>query len=197
VTGRYTQPDPLRFVDGPSVYAYAGNSPWSVIDPTGLELPGGARDTKCGDSGWWQWLRRGQEAHITFAVAARAAKPTTNFSFNSSLGGLLSGRTDVRNNSSGAHYEVKPTTYGGGSQYFSAKSQLNDYINQANSGGISPRSSRGDWSDLFGKREFVDRGRFRFFPDNPSRSGLVFYECLPEKPPSCSAGNLSGNPPNL
>ena len=25
VTGRYTQPDPLRFIDGPSVYAYAGN----------------------------------------------------------------------------------------------------------------------------------------------------------------------------
>ncbi len=35
-TGRYTQPDPLGFVDGPSVYAYAGNSPFMVTDPTGL-----------------------------------------------------------------------------------------------------------------------------------------------------------------
>ncbi len=36
VTGRYTQPDPLGFVDGPSVYAYAGNSPWMKVDPEGL-----------------------------------------------------------------------------------------------------------------------------------------------------------------
>jgi RHS repeat-associated protein len=34
-TGRYTQPDPLRFVDGPSVYAYAGNSPWMETDRDG------------------------------------------------------------------------------------------------------------------------------------------------------------------
>jgi RHS repeat-associated protein len=36
VTGRYTQPDPLRFVDGPSVYAYAGSSPFSKTDKEGL-----------------------------------------------------------------------------------------------------------------------------------------------------------------
>ena len=36
VTGRYTQPDPLRFVDGPSVYAYAKNSPLMVTDRLGL-----------------------------------------------------------------------------------------------------------------------------------------------------------------
>ncbi|MEQ1712164.1 MAG: RHS repeat-associated core domain-containing protein [Hyphomicrobium sp.] len=41
--GRYTQPDPLGFVDGPSVYAYARNAPGEVIDFTGLspEVPGG------------------------------------------------------------------------------------------------------------------------------------------------------------
>jgi RHS repeat-associated protein len=46
VTGRYTQPDPLRFVDGPSVYAYAGSSPWMRTDREGKEywpLPGGGR----------------------------------------------------------------------------------------------------------------------------------------------------------
>jgi RHS repeat-associated protein len=35
-TGRYTQPDPLRFVDGPSIYAYAKSSPLVNVDPTGL-----------------------------------------------------------------------------------------------------------------------------------------------------------------
>ena len=34
--GRYTQPDPLGFVDGPSVYAYAGNSPLRYVDRLGL-----------------------------------------------------------------------------------------------------------------------------------------------------------------
>ena len=33
--GRYTQPDPLGFVDGPSVYGYAGNSPQVYVDPEG------------------------------------------------------------------------------------------------------------------------------------------------------------------
>ena len=33
--GRYTQPDPLGFVDGPSRYAYAVNSPQGNVDPDG------------------------------------------------------------------------------------------------------------------------------------------------------------------
>jgi RHS repeat-associated protein len=33
--GRYTQPDPLGFVDGPSVYGYAGGSPQSAVDRDG------------------------------------------------------------------------------------------------------------------------------------------------------------------
>jgi RHS repeat-associated protein len=37
VSGRYTQPDPLRFVDGSSVYAYAGNSPFMNTDREGLD----------------------------------------------------------------------------------------------------------------------------------------------------------------
>jgi RHS repeat-associated protein len=41
VTGRYTQADPLRFVDGPSIYAYAGNSPIIKTDMTGLNTPPG------------------------------------------------------------------------------------------------------------------------------------------------------------
>jgi RHS repeat-associated protein len=34
--GRYTLPDPLGFVDGPSVYGYAGGSPLVSVDPFGL-----------------------------------------------------------------------------------------------------------------------------------------------------------------
>jgi RHS repeat-associated protein len=34
--GRYTQPDPLGFVDGPSVYAYAVSLPLTGVDPNGL-----------------------------------------------------------------------------------------------------------------------------------------------------------------
>jgi RHS repeat-associated protein len=34
-TGRYTQADPLRFVDGPGLYAYAGGSPWMRTDRNG------------------------------------------------------------------------------------------------------------------------------------------------------------------
>ncbi len=41
VTGRYTQPDPLGFVDGPSVYAYAGNSPFMKTDREGLNAAEG------------------------------------------------------------------------------------------------------------------------------------------------------------
>jgi RHS repeat-associated protein len=33
--GRYIQPDPLGFVDGPSIYGYAGQSPLMRVDPTG------------------------------------------------------------------------------------------------------------------------------------------------------------------
>lgn len=36
ITGRYTQPDPLRFVDGLSVYAYAKNMLLMLTDSSGL-----------------------------------------------------------------------------------------------------------------------------------------------------------------
>jgi RHS repeat-associated protein len=40
VTGRYIQPDPLRFVDGPSIYAYAVSSPFMKTDRDGLHIEG-------------------------------------------------------------------------------------------------------------------------------------------------------------
>jgi RHS repeat-associated protein len=38
-TGRYTQPDPLGFTDGPAIYTYAGNNPLMFVDPSGLKMP--------------------------------------------------------------------------------------------------------------------------------------------------------------
>ncbi len=38
-TGRYTQADPLGFVNGPSLYAYALNSPQMYTDPDGRYVP--------------------------------------------------------------------------------------------------------------------------------------------------------------
>ena len=57
VTGRYTQPDPLRFVDGPSVYAYAGNSPFMNVDRDGAAI-------------WWVIGGRGLLGSGKFCLAA-------------------------------------------------------------------------------------------------------------------------------
>lgn len=48
--GRYTQTDPLGFVDGPSVYGYGRGSPLAQIDPKGLM------------SGLPDWLKPGKPA---------------------------------------------------------------------------------------------------------------------------------------
>jgi len=37
--GRYTQPDPLGFVDGPSVFAYARSAPLILTDSLGQAIP--------------------------------------------------------------------------------------------------------------------------------------------------------------
>ena len=37
--GRYLQPDPLGFVDGPSIFAYAKSSPQMLVDPDGRVVP--------------------------------------------------------------------------------------------------------------------------------------------------------------
>ena len=70
VTGRYTQPDPLRFVDGPNVYAYAGSSPVINTDRLGLmtgtnglphsQIPpnsGGVLQCGSGDDDW-KWCHK-------------------------------------------------------------------------------------------------------------------------------------------
>jgi RHS repeat-associated protein len=46
-TGRYTQPDPLGFVNGPSVYAYSGNSPFMNSDASGLDCTASGGSVTC------------------------------------------------------------------------------------------------------------------------------------------------------
>lgn len=50
-TGRYTKPDPLRFVDGTSLYAYVGGSPLTIVDFLGLAGQRGERGASGGISG--------------------------------------------------------------------------------------------------------------------------------------------------
>jgi RHS repeat-associated protein len=38
-TGTFISRDPLGFVDGPNVYCYVGQNPWSAFDPEGLAVP--------------------------------------------------------------------------------------------------------------------------------------------------------------
>jgi CRISPR-associated endonuclease Cas3-HD len=52
--GRYTQPDPLGFVDGPSMYGYARGNPQSLVDPDGQDV------TVC--------FHAGGPTHISFGV---------------------------------------------------------------------------------------------------------------------------------
>jgi RHS repeat-associated protein len=59
ISGRYTQPDPLRFIDGPSMYAYAGNSPWMYSDREGLGKIGFLIKSV---RGGWKFATRSQAA---------------------------------------------------------------------------------------------------------------------------------------
>ena len=80
-TGRYTQPDPLRFVDGPSVYAYAGNSPFVYVDRDGrffkepitaiILTDAGVPDPT--DAAWPKWVGYGVAIAAATAIDAGIA----------------------------------------------------------------------------------------------------------------------------
>jgi RHS repeat-associated protein len=61
--GRYLQPDPLGFVDGPSVYAYAKSSPGVYVDPKGLQeaLPRPGLGIPIYPKPFNEWNRRGNQ----------------------------------------------------------------------------------------------------------------------------------------
>ncbi|MEV8748854.1 RHS repeat-associated core domain-containing protein [Mesorhizobium ciceri] len=65
--GRYLQPDPLGMPNGPSRWAYVGNSPLMKVDPSGLYWvpgPGGNR--------WWCWGGNPLDCVLRPPPAARA-----------------------------------------------------------------------------------------------------------------------------
>jgi RHS repeat-associated protein len=50
--GRFAQPDPAGFIDGPNLYSFVGNNPLSARDPNGTqrqEVPAAATDDKSGN----------------------------------------------------------------------------------------------------------------------------------------------------
>ncbi|WP_200348937.1 RHS repeat-associated core domain-containing protein, partial [Halochromatium glycolicum] len=52
--GRFTQPDPLGFIDGVNRYAYALNSPVNFLDPTGTVGEGSVRTPQANNQGgYW------------------------------------------------------------------------------------------------------------------------------------------------
>jgi RHS repeat-associated protein len=77
-TGRYLQPDPLGFFDGPGIYGYVGGNPLGRIDPQGLDTVGAAL------GGWFGgWIGRGAGG-----VAGEAVDPLGGGIPGSVLGGF-------------------------------------------------------------------------------------------------------------
>lgn len=58
--GRFIQNDPLRFVDGPNMYAYVGNDPVNRVDPTGRSFR-----NNCGGSIPGTCLQAAQQTETT------------------------------------------------------------------------------------------------------------------------------------
>ena len=97
MTGRYTQPDPLGFVDGPSVYAYAGNSPFMNKDTTGLDVAivvGAPTGNSTGDSGQSCACLGNPFGHVGIGVTGMG---TFSFGTRTKLGSSF---TDYLNNQS-------------------------------------------------------------------------------------------------
>ena len=183
--GRYTQADPLGFVDGPSRYAYTAGSPAMMTDPKGLELPGGARPPKCRGSKWFY----GNHAHDLFTALLVATGNAQNKGFNNSFARTFLGRPDVYDGLSGKVWELKPTSYGSGYYYEQAKGQLGGYIASGNRHSIlnwgGPLWSPGSWADFFGGSPSMTMvspltgETYRFEPDDPQNTGIIFYSCDP------------------
>jgi RHS repeat-associated protein len=106
VTGRYTQPDPLGFVDGPSVYAYARSSPLMVTDREGLfaALPHSPIPNFNGTS--QRCTKLGEPKLFHFAGTPRSGSPNS--------GSWVSGNTWRYFGSDGmALFDVDTTGHGG------------------------------------------------------------------------------------
>ena len=166
------------------------------VDPRGLELRGGSRATNCKGPNWLQ----GWRSHSTFKNVVQSQERRPVAEFNNTYGGIFHGRPDAYSPPSGKVWELKPTTWGDGAFYSAADIQLSGYILSANTNSGGTFWSRGEWNDLFPDQSSVTghdpmTGQtFKYEPDSPQYSGLIFYSCEPE-PQQCSASDgMSGLP---
>ena len=81
-TGRYTQPDPLGFVDGPSIYDYARSNTLAKIDPTGRCIEDG-----CIGEGLAACLASPACRNALYAAAAATAAMCYNLAFKRTQSG--------------------------------------------------------------------------------------------------------------
>ena len=76
--GRFISRDPLGFVDGPNVYTYVRQNPWSAFDPYGLNevtVSGGVNpDTKADNTHDNHWANFVKAADTKFSESARKSK---------------------------------------------------------------------------------------------------------------------------
>jgi RHS repeat-associated protein len=75
-TGRYTQPDPLRFVDGPGVYGYAIGNPVSQFDPSGLTASCPAHPPASSDPAWKPYVGPSWVFHCGYGTYLENRTPT-------------------------------------------------------------------------------------------------------------------------
>ena len=74
--GCYTQPNPLGFVDGPSVYGYAGGSPYGYVDPDGRQARKDPRSKKedCQPEDWQECANRCKPRPVEACYVEKIAK---------------------------------------------------------------------------------------------------------------------------
>ncbi len=182
--GRYTQPDPLGFVDGPSVYVYTRNRSPQAIDSRGLEIE--ATDPECaqdceGMPDWLCKMVRGTQIHRDIADHMRRVYGNDIESRIDPLFGR--GRPDLYNISTNRIYEIKPTSYGSGPRYSGARRQIERYSESSGrqyvpGSGIDLVPSSG--MTIYSPSTGLD---IDIMPDETGGTGLVFYKC--RKPTRC------------
>jgi len=80
----WLSPDPAGFVDGPNLYAYVRNNPWSAFDPHGLEMeifhPDGRHATVPDNTSVFVWTDRNGQTQM----AAISRDPTGKLYYDTS-----------------------------------------------------------------------------------------------------------------
>lgn len=121
--GRFLQPDPLGFVDGPNVYAYVGNDPLNASDPTGevrwlIRMVNGGLRTVQRDQAE-RALRRGADVRAEGPGASRQARGLAR-----SVWGRRTTRHDAHAEGQRPHYQHR--NGGRGHVFYGAAAAVSD-----------------------------------------------------------------------